>query len=704
MEKIQRGDVEMSESIATAYVQIEPTFKGVQGKIASEMGSAGESGGQSFSSGFAKVLGGAGNVIGGFAKVTAAAVGAGSVAVAGLVKSATESYGEYEQLVGGVETLFGNAGVSLGDYMNQAKEQGLDAAEALATYNRNIEAQERVLNNAQNAYKTAGMSANDYMETVTSFSAALLQSVGGDTMKAAKAADTAIQDMSDNANKMGTSIESIQTAYQGFSKQNYTMLDNLKLGYGGTKAEMERLLADASKISGIKYDISSLSDVYDAIHVVQTEMGITGTTAKEASTTIQGSLSSLAASWENVLAGMGNSDANMSSLINTLVENAETFIGNVLPVVEQALTGVSTMIADLAPVIAEKIPGLLQTVLPMLLTSATQIVQTLGEGLLTAIPTLMPTITQLVLDIGTMIVQMLPQLIQVGAEVIIELSTGIAQALPELIPTIIEVILTISEYLIDNIDVLIDCAIQLMIGLATGLIQALPILIEKVPIIISKLLAAFLAAIPKLIEAAKQIITIIKNGLDQYLPQLLAKGQEIIQKLKDKLKEKVEQFKDIGRNIVEGIKQGIAEMWDSLMSWFTDKLSGMLDAVKSFFGIESPSKVFADEVGKMIPLGIAKGIEDGMGVVDKTMEAMTKDMVDLGVSATMTENLASAPAQGNTDSALLNLLSTYLPMIAQGVKDPVKLEGDMGRLFRAMQRESIRNTQLVGTNAVLSAI
>lgn len=693
----------MSESIATAYVQIEPTFKGIQGKIASEMGSAGEDGGKSFGSGFAKVLGGAGHVVAGFAKVTAAAVGAGSVAVAGLVKSATDSYGEYEQLVGGVETLFGNAGVSLGDYMNQAKEQGLDAAEALATYNRNVEAQEQVLKNAENAYKTAGMSANDYMETVTSFSAALLQSTGGDTMKAAKAADIAIQDMSDNANKMGTSMESIQTAYQGFSKQNYTMLDNLKLGYGGTKAEMERLLEDAGKLSGVKYDISSLSDVYEAIHVVQTEMGITGTTAKEASTTIQGSLSSLQASWENVLAGMGNEDANMGKLINNLVDNAETFIGNVMPIVEQALTGVSTLVANLAPVIAEKVPALLQSVLPMLLTAGAQIIQTLGEGLLAAIPELMPTITQLIIDLGTMIVQMLPQLIQVGAQVIIELSTGIAEALPELIPTIIEVILTISEYLIDNIDILIDAAIQLMIGLATGLVQALPILIEKVPVIISKLLTAFLAAIPKLIEAGKQVITILKNGIDQYLPQLLAKGAELMNKLRDKIKEKIDQFIEIGKNIVEGIKQGIADMWDSLINWFKDKLSGMLDAVKDFFGISSPSKVFAKEIGYNIPLGIAKGIEDGMGVVDKTMQAMTKDMVDLGVSATMTQNMAGAPAQGANDSALLNLLSQYLPMIAAGVKDPVRLEGDMGRLFRAMQRESIRNTQLIGTGAVLSA-
>lgn len=666
----------MSE-VATAYVRIEPTFKGVQAKIEQEMGGAGESGGKSFGSGFAKVLGGAGQVIAGAAKLTAGAVAAGSTAVAGLVKSATESYGEYEQLVGGLETMF--------------EDLSWDVEE-----------------NAKRAYATAGVSANDYMETVMGFSAALTSSLmagEGNISRAADLSDQIVSDMSDNANKMGSSMESIQNAYAGFAKQNYTMLDNLKLGYGGTKTEMQRLLDDASKLSGIEYNIDSFADVTEAIHVIQNEMGITGTTAKEASTTIQGSLSSLAASWQNVLAGMGNSEADMGALIDTLVGNAETFIGNVMPIVEQALTGVSTMVADLAPVIAEKIPALLEAVLPMLLTSGAQIIETLGEGLLAAIPVLMPTITQLIIDLSTMLVEMLPQLIEVGATVIVELALGIAQALPELIPTIVEVVLTITEYLIDNIDLLIDAALQLMIGLATGLVNALPILIEKAPIIITKLFNALVAAIPKIIEAGQKIITVIKEGIDQMLPGLLAKGAELINKLKEKIMQKIEEFKNVGKNIIDGIKQGISDAWEGLTSWFSEKLSGLVEGVKDLFKIQSPSKVFADEVGEMIPLGIAKGIQNGMGVLDKTMVAMTNGVIDAGISTTMSSVVSAVGSPDNgTVGAIYKLIAEYLPEIASATDQKIVLEGDAGRLFRLMQRESIRNTQIVGTDAVLSSM
>ena len=241
-----------------------------------------------------------GSAISAVGKFSAAAVAAGATAVAALTKSAVESYADYEQLVGGVETLF------------------KDSAGIVQEY-------------AANAFQTAGLSANDYMETVTGFSASLLQSVGGDTEEAARIADQAITDMADNANKMGSSIESIQNAYQGFAKQNYTMLDNLKLGYGGTKQEMERLLADAEKLSGVHYDISNLNDVYEAIHVVQGELGITGTTAEEASTTIQGSAAAMKAAWQNMLTGIADENADFDGLINNLVESVATFGENILP-------------------------------------------------------------------------------------------------------------------------------------------------------------------------------------------------------------------------------------------------------------------------------------------------------------------------------------------------------------------------------------
>lgn len=704
MDGKKKGEVETMSEIATAYVQLEPTFKGVQEKISKELGGgdAGEKSGKEQGSKFGQ---GFASVIGTTAKVVAGAVAAGATAVGGVIKESTANFAEYEQLVGGVETLFGRTAEETEALRQSMKDSGLSARQVTEELANMSDGADIVMQNAARAYATAGMSANEYMETVTSFSASLLQSLGGDTMKAANTADMAIADMSDNANKMGSSMESIQNAYQGFAKQNYTMLDNLKLGYGGTKTEMERLLADASKLSGIKYDISSLDDVYNAIHVIQENMGITGTTAKEASTTIQGSLASLQASWANVLTGMGDKNSDLGALIGTLVENAETFIGNLLPVIEQALTGVSTLISELAPVIAEKIPGLLQSVLPMLLTSGVQIIQTLGQGILDSIPVLMPTITDLIVQLGTMLVEMLPQLIEVGMQVILQLALGIAQALPELIPTIVDVVLTITQYLIDNIDLLIDAAIQLMIGLTVGLVQAIPLLIEKVPVIISSLLTAFSQAIPKLVEAGKQIINVIKDAIGTYGPVLLAKGQALINDLKAKIMEKVKAFMDVGKNIVEGIKKGISDAWEGLKSWFTSKVQGLVDGVKDFFKIGSPSKLMANEVGQWIPAGIAEGIESGMGVLDKAMDGMSTNVLARGIDATVSSVMDTAMDAGDGASDdLYSLLSSVLPRILDLLDRDQAIEIDGQQVFRVMQRQARRNTELVGTKAALSGI
>ena len=276
-------------------------------------------------SGFKAGLSKLGGIAKGALKGIAVGASAAGAAVGVLAKQSLEAYASYEQLTGGVETLF------------------KDSADIVMGY-------------AENAYKTAGLSANQYMDTVTSFSASLLQSLDGDTAAAAEKANLAITDMSDNANKMGTTMESIQYAYQGFAKQNYTMLDNLKLGYGGTKEEMQRLLADAEAISGIHYDISSYADVVDAIHVIQTEMGITGTTAKEASTTIEGSLNAAKAAWENLLTGMGDSNANFDALVENFVSAVSTAAENILPRLIEILSGVGNLIVELAPIISEAFP------------------------------------------------------------------------------------------------------------------------------------------------------------------------------------------------------------------------------------------------------------------------------------------------------------------------------------------------------------
>ena len=333
-------------------------------------------------------------------------------------KSAIDSYANYEQLIGGVETLF------------------KDSAGIVEGY-------------ANNAYKTAGLSANDYMETVTSFSASLLQSLNNDTAKSAEVADMAITDMSDNANKMGTDMSMIQSAYQGFAKQNYTMLDNLKLGYGGTKSEMERLLKDAQKISGVKYDISNLSDVYNAIHVIQGELGITGTTAKEASTTIQGSVASMKSAWSNLLTGVADDNADWGTLVNNFVDSVVTAGDNLLPRIEIAVEGIGLLITD-------GLALLLQNVVPM----GMQLIQNLITGMANQLPDIIPSINGAMGMIINGIVAMLPQILQMGIQIIVSLVQGIAQSLPTLIPQMVDAVVTMVDTLLDNIDLIIDAGIQ----------------------------------------------------------------------------------------------------------------------------------------------------------------------------------------------------------------------------------------------------
>lgn len=340
-------------------------------------------------------------------------------------KKALESYGNYEQLVGGVETLF------------------KDSADKVENY-------------ANNAYKTSGLSANEYMETVTSFSASLLKSLNGDTSKTAEIADMAITDMSDNANKMGTSMESIQNAYQGFAKQNYTMLDNLKLGYGGTKEEMQRLLKDAQKLTGVKYDIKNLNDVYTAIHAVQGELGITGTTAKEASITLQGSTSAMKSAWSNLLTGIADDNVDFQGLIDNLIGSVLTVADNMLPRVGIIIEGIGLLVegfaSKLLPKILELLPDLLEQILPQLVGT----VQYLIEGVTTALPQLMSVISNIIPQLVGTLISLLPQILEAGITIVIQLVQGIAQSLPELIPIIVNAVILMVETLIDNIDLIID--------------------------------------------------------------------------------------------------------------------------------------------------------------------------------------------------------------------------------------------------------
>lgn len=527
-------------------------------------------------------------------------------------KEAIKNYADYEQLIGGVETLF---------------KESADVVEGYAN----------------NAYKTAGLSANEYMETVTSFSASLLQSLDGDTAKVAEVSNMAVTDMADNANKMGTSMSMIQSAYQGFAKQNYTMLDNLKLGYGGTKTEMERLLADATKISGVKYDISSLNDVYQAIHVIQGELGITGTTAKEASTTISGSLNSMKSAWQNLLTGIADDNADFEGLIGNFVESIMTFADNIVPRIEIVMDGLVDLIL-----------GMADTLLPKVLDIAVNLVQNLVSGITNNIGTLMTTINQMINTILNALIGMLPQILQAGIQVIVSLITGIAQALPTLIPQIVEAVVLMVETLIDNLDLIIDTGIQLIIGLADGLIKALPILIDKIPIIIDKLINAIvdnlpkilemgitlivklaeglIKAIPQLVSKIPQIITSLLNGIKKYFGKMLSIGGDLLCKVKEGITKGISGMLDVGKNLVHGLWNGI----NNAKQWVLDKIKGfgksILNGIKSFFGIHSPSTLFRDEIGSNLALGIGEGFEDEMSNVSDMMEdAIPKDF-DVGVN------------------------------------------------------------------------
>ena len=354
------------------------------------------------------------------AAMGAVAVAAGAAAIK-LGKEVISAYADYEQLVGGVDTLFQDSSLKLQEY-------------------------------ASNAYKTAGLSANDYMETVTSFSASLIQSLGGDTEKAVEYADMAITDMSDNANKMGTDMSAIQNAYQGFAKQNYTMLDNLKLGYGGTKSEMERLLADAEKISGIKYDISSYADVVSAIHVMQESMGIAGTTALEAEHTIYGSINSLSSAISNLVVGFGNADADIAQLCNNVVDAFGDVMKNITPIIENIVKALPIAVDAMLTAVMDLLPTLIQTVTDLF----SQVLNTL----LTLLPELIPVAVDAIIMIVDTIIENLPLLIEAAVQLVATLVQGLGEALPELIPTAVNAIITIVQGLLDNLPMILDAALQ----------------------------------------------------------------------------------------------------------------------------------------------------------------------------------------------------------------------------------------------------
>lgn len=632
-------------------------------------------------SAFGSAAGTVGKVASTALKVGTAAVAAGTTAVAGLVKTATDAYGDFEQLTGGVETLFGDAA-------------------------------SKVMSNAEQAFKSAGMSMNDYMETSIQSAAALINSLEGDQAKAADLMDMSIVDMSDNVNKMGTTMEAVQNAYRGFSRGNFTMLDNLALGFAGTKEGMQQLLDKAKEISGIEYDISSYSDIVQAIHVVQTEMGITGTTAKEASETLQGSLGQMQAAWQNLATGLADPEADLGKLIGDMVDSAETFLGNLIPIIQQTLPRIVDAIGELAPMLVETFIPMFVELAPQMVDAGIQLIGALIEGIdnsipdiafaafdiidmlfdkmleatqsdgggvvldiidwiigvfeenyvglvgvgvqiltniingiTNAIPQLLYYVPEIVRQLTDAIVQNAPMLIEAAANLILTLALGLAEMLPDLIPAVVEIVLTIVEALIDNVDKLVDAAIALTIGLAEGLINALPILIEKAPIIVEKLMRAIVENLPKIVEAALQIIITLAETLIKNLPKIVEAAFKIMTSFIKGIIDYYAKLVDVGKNLVDRVKEGIkklnpAEWGKDLVQSFINGIKGMIgrvgeavgaiaDKVRGILGFsepkEGPLHMFHTFPEDMVDL-YAKGIEDNAYKVEDAVSGLAGDI------------------------------------------------------------------------------
>lgn len=560
---------------------------------------------------------------------TAAAVG-----VAAIGKAAVSAYGDYEQLVGGIETLFGNSGQTLEEYANRV---GKTTSEASAEYEKLTAVQENMLAKAKEAYKTAGMSANDYMQNATSFAASLVSSLGGDTEKAAEYANRAMIDMSDNANKMGTNIEMITNAYQGFAKQNYTMLDNLKLGYGGTKTEMERLIQDASRMTdiqaqlGVTVDSTSMSfgNIVNAISVMQTSMNIAGTTAQEATTTIQGSLNMTKAAWDNLMVSLADPEGNIEEAINNLLESVGYLWDNLQPIIEQTLNQLPGMIQRLGTAAVDALPELIEEILPQISESALQIL----DAFINAIISNPDAITNAAVNTVQIFIEGIqtsaPRLLESGIFLISNLARGIAEGIPTLLPQMLSLPFDLVDSLLDNIDPLIDAGIELMLALADGLIAAIPQLLAKVPEIIAKLVAALIRNYPKMFSAGKQFIGKFFEGMWTIFASTYSLiGQYLYNYVISPLLTKAKEAVNVGKNLVQGLWNGIQNAKDWLLGKIKSWCGSILNGIKAFFGIHSPSTVMRDEVGLMIAKGLAEGIEDGRSEVQKVMDDMNKELLE----------------------------------------------------------------------------
>ena len=531
------------------------------------------------------VMQGIGSGVAKVGKGLAIAGTAAATAVTALVSKSVGAFADYEQLTGGVETLFGAGGRSVEEY---AQSVGKSVSDIQGKYDSLMSAQNAVLENANKAYMTAGMSANEYMDTVTGFSASLISSLGGDTNKAADYANSALVDMSDNANKMGTDMESIKNAYQGLAKQNYTMLDNLKLGYGGTQEEMKRLLSDAEKLTGQRYDISSFADITQAIHAIQTQMDITGTTAKEASTTISGSWGSLKAAFQNVLVGLTTGGDMFDQSLDALINTAVTFGQNIIPAIKGALSGVGYLIEGLAPVIGETIPPLINDLAPTLANSAVSLISSLVNGLTQNATQFSECLSNMIIVAVAGISTVVPQLLDAASKIVSNLMQGLTNSMPQIVNGAVTLIEGLVNGLVNNIPLLIMGAVQLVASLANGLIANLPRIIDAGVNLITGIVSASYSMMPQIIQNGMQLVVNLAVGLVRAIPQLIAalpritgaivKGFKSVNWFDlglQLIKSIWEGIKSIGSEMWNGVKEKTSELWGGVKNVVSEKLNNI---------------------------------------------------------------------------------------------------------------------------------
>lgn len=527
-------------------------------------------------------------------KGLAVAGAAAATAVTALVSKSVGAFSDYEQLTGGVETLFGSGGRSVEEY---AQSVGKSVSDIQGKYDSLMSAQNAVLENANKAYMTAGMSANEYMDTVTGFSASLISSLGGDTNKAADYANSALVDMSDNANKMGTDMESIKNAYQGFAKQNYTMLDNLKLGYGGTQEEMKRLLSDAEKLTGQRYDISSFADITQAIHAIQTQMDITGTTAKEASTTISGSWGSLKAAFQNVLVGLTTGGDMFDQSLDALINTAVTFGQNIIPAIKGALSGIGYLIEGLAPVIGETIPPLINDLAPTLANSAVSLISSLVNGLTQNATQFSECLSNIIIVAVAGISTVVPQLLDAASKIVSNLMQGLTNSMPQIVNGAVTLVEGLVNGLVNNIPLLIMGAVQLVASLANGLIANLPRIIDAGVNLITGIVSASYSMMPQIIQNGMQLVVNLAVGLVRAIPQLIAalpritgaivKGFKSVNWFDlglQLIKSIWEGIKSIGSEMWNGVKEKTSELWGGVKNVVSEKLNNIKSAYDAHGG------------------------------------------------------------------------------------------------------------------------